>query len=104
MTADRPAPIRVSTVRQLACRDRLRCVEFLDWIVAIAEGRAADVEPAEMKAIRTRNSTSRSTRPMATKHPTYSIGASNSTVDVSHDRVFFNTTDVRSNVWMTSIR
>jgi hypothetical protein len=35
MTADDPAPIGVS--------------EFLDWIVALAEGRAADIEPAAMK-------------------------------------------------------
>jgi hypothetical protein len=35
MTAEDPAPIGVS--------------EFLDWIVAIAEGRAADVEPAALK-------------------------------------------------------
>jgi Tol biopolymer transport system component len=34
----------------------------------------------------------------------YSVGASNSTIDVSHDRVFFNTTDVRSNIWMTSVK
>jgi hypothetical protein len=33
MTAEGPAPI----------------VEFLDWIVAIAEGRAADSEPAAIK-------------------------------------------------------
>jgi hypothetical protein len=35
MMADDPASIGVS--------------EFLDWIVAIAEGRAADVEPAAIK-------------------------------------------------------
>jgi hypothetical protein len=34
----------------------------------------------------------------------YSIGASSSTVDVSRDRVFYNTADVRSNVWAMSLR
>jgi hypothetical protein len=35
MTADNPAPIGVCA--------------FLDWIVALAEGRAANVEPAALK-------------------------------------------------------
>ena len=34
----------------------------------------------------------------------YSIGASGTTVDVSRDRVFYNTSDVRGNIWAMSLR
>jgi len=34
----------------------------------------------------------------------YSIGASSTTVDVARDRVFYNTSDVRGNVWALSLR
>lgn len=33
----------------------------------------------------------------------YSVGSPNSTVAVSRDRVFFNTVEVRGNIWMTSM-
>jgi hypothetical protein len=34
----------------------------------------------------------------------YSVGGTNSVLGVTRDRVFFNTTDVRSNIWMTTLR
>jgi eukaryotic-like serine/threonine-protein kinase len=34
----------------------------------------------------------------------YSVGGSNAVLGVSRDRVFFNTLDVRANVWMTSVQ
>jgi hypothetical protein len=33
----------------------------------------------------------------------YSVGSPNSTLSVSRDRVFFNTVEVRGNIWMTSM-